>query len=65
MKNLKTFKRYLKEEREKYYTLDLSTDMTKEDVVYSINQLIPLTTKMLKESDILITIEPIFEDEEQ
>lgn len=61
---IKTFKRFIKEEKEKYYTLDLYQDMTKEDVVYYMNELLPLTIKMLKNSDVLITVEPILDSEE-
>jgi hypothetical protein len=62
---IKTFKRYLKEERETYYTLDLIPEMTKEDVLYLFNELLPLTLKMLKEGKVLITVEPVFEGKEQ
>ena len=62
---IKTFKRFMKEEKEKYYTLDLFPDMTKEDVVYLFNELLPLTLKMLKNSQILITVEPVLDGEEQ
>jgi len=62
---IKTFKRFMKEEKEKYYTLDLFPDMTKEDVVYLFNELLPLTLKMLKNSQILITVEPVLDREEE
>ena len=62
---IKTFKRFMKEEKEKYYTLDLFPDMTKEDVVYLFNELLPLTLKMLKNSQVLITIEPVLDSDEQ
>ena len=62
---IKTFKRYLKEDRETYYTLDLIPEMTKEDVLYLFNELLPLTLKMLKEGQVLITVEPVFEGQEQ
>ena len=68
MKNLskiKTFKRFMKEERELFYTLDLIPDMTKEDVVYLFNELLPLTLKMLKEGQVLITVEPVLDGEEE
>jgi hypothetical protein len=55
----------MKEEREKYYTLDLVPDMTKEDVVYLFNELLPLTLKMLKNGHVLITVEPVLDSEEQ
>ena len=45
---IKTFKRFIKEENEKWYSLDLYSDMNKEDVIYYMNELIPLTLKMLK-----------------
>ncbi|MDH6154952.1 hypothetical protein M2124_001224 [Polynucleobacter sphagniphilus] len=64
-KPIKKFKRYLKEERETYYTLDLLPSMTKEDIVYLFNELIPLTLKMLKEGRVLITVEPVLVDEEE
>jgi hypothetical protein len=62
---IKSFRRFMKEEREKYYTLDLVPDMTKEDVVYLFNELLPLTLKMLKEGKVLITVEPILESTEE
>ena len=62
---IKTFKRFMKEEKEKYYTLDLFPNMTKEDVVYLFNELLPLTLKMLKNSQILITVEPVLDREEE
>ncbi len=62
---IKTFKRFMKEEKEKYYTLDLFPDMTKEDVVYLFNELIPLTLKMLKNGQVLITVEPVLDSDEQ
>jgi hypothetical protein len=62
---IKTFKRYLKEERETYYTLDLIPEMTREDLLYLFNELLPLTLKMLKEGKVLITVEPVFEGKEQ
>lgn len=62
---IRTFKQYLKEEKEKYYTLDLYSDMSKEEVVYYMSQLLPLTLKMLKNSDVTITVEPILDSEEE
>ena len=62
---LKTFKRFMKEEQEKYYTCELSPRMTKEDVIYSFNELLPLTLKMLKNGPVMITVEPILDDEEE
>ena len=62
---IKTFKRYLKEDREKYYTLQLVPDMSKQDVVYLFNELLLLTLKMLKNGEVSITVEPILDSEEQ
>jgi hypothetical protein len=64
-KPIKKFKRYLKEERETYYTLDLLPNMTREEIVHQFNELLPLTLKMIKEGKVLITVEPVFEGEEQ
>lgn len=61
---IKTFKRFIKEDKEKWYSLDLYTDMTKEDVVYYMNELLPLTMKMLKNSDVTISVEPILDSDE-
>jgi hypothetical protein len=58
---IKTFKRFIKEEKEQYYTLDLYSDMTKEEVVYYSNQLLQLTFKMLKNTDVIVTVEPILD----
>jgi hypothetical protein len=61
---IKTFKRYLKEDREKYYTLQLVPDMSKQDVVYLFNELLLLTLKMLKNGEVSITVEPILDSDE-
>jgi len=68
MKNsskIKTFKRYLKEDKERYYTCDLFPDMEKEDVIYLFNELLPLTLKMIKNGQVLITVEPVLDGEEE
>jgi hypothetical protein len=62
---IKTFKRFMKEEKEKYYTVDLQPYMSKEDVVYLFNELLPLSMKMLKNGPVLITVEPILDDDEE
>ena len=59
---IKTFKRFIKEEKEKWYSLDLYSDMSKEDVIYYMNELVPLTLKMLKNSDVVISVEPVLDD---
>jgi hypothetical protein len=61
---IKTFKRFMKEEKEKYYTVDLQPYMSKENVIYLFNELLPLSMKMLKNGPVLITVEPILDDEE-
>jgi len=60
-----TFKRFIKEEDEKWYSLDLFSDMTKEDVVFYMNQLLPLTLKMLKNSNVVISVEPVLDSKEE
>ena len=62
---IKTFKRFIKEEKEKWYSLDLYSDMSKDDVIYYMNELVPLTLKMLKNNDVVISVEPILDSEEQ
>ncbi len=62
---IRTFKRFIKEENEKWYSLDLFSDMSKEDVVFYMNQLLPLILKMLKNLDVVIAVEPVFNSEEQ
>ena len=62
---IKSFLRYMTEEKEKFYTCDLQPDMTKEDVVYLFNELLPLSLKMLKNGSVLITVEPILDGEEE
>lgn len=62
---IKSFRRFMKEENEKYYTLTLFPDMTKEDVIYLFNELFPLTLKMLKNGQVLITVEPVLDGEEE
>ena len=61
---IKTFKRFIKEENEKWYSLDLFSDMSKEDVVFYMNQLLPLTLKMLKNSNVVISVEPVLDSKE-
>jgi hypothetical protein len=62
---IKTFKRYLKEERNKWYSLDLTSDMTKDDVIVRMNELLPYTFKLLKQGDVVIKLEPVPEMEEE
>jgi len=62
---IKTFKRFIKEEKEKWYSLDLYSDMSKEDVIYYMNELVPLTLKMLKNTDVVISVEPVLDSEEE
>ena len=62
---IKTFKRFIKEEKEKWYSLDLYSDMSDEDVIYYMNELVPLTLKMLKNTDVVISVEPVLDSEEQ
>ena len=62
---IKTFKRFIKEEKEKWYSLDLYTDMSEEEVLYQMNELVPLTLKMLKNSDVVISVEPVLDSKEQ
>lgn len=62
---IKTFKRFIKEEKEKWYSLDLYSDMREEEILYQMNELVPLTLKMLKNSDVVISVEPVLDSEEQ
>lgn len=62
---IKTFKRYLKEERNKWYSLDLTSNMTKDDVIVRMNELLPYTFKLLKQGDVVIKVEPVPEMEEE
>lgn len=62
---IKSFRRFMKEEKEKYYTLDLYQDMTKEEITYYSNQLFQLTLKMLKDSDVVVTVEPVLDGKEE
>ena len=63
--SIKTFKLYLKEERNKWYSLDLTSDMTKDDVIVRMNELLPYTFKLLKQGDVVIKVEPVPEMEEE
>ena len=63
--SIKTFKRYLKEERNKWYSLDLTSDMTKDDVIVRMNELLPYTFKLLRQGDVVIKVEPVPEMEEE
>ncbi len=65
MKYIKTFQRFLKEERDKYYTLDLPAKLSKDDVVYLMNELLVLVLKMKIEGNVRVTAEPVFMDEEK
>lgn len=62
---VKTFKRYLKEERNKWYSIDLSSDMNKDQVIMSFNELLPYTFKLLKQGDVIVKVEPVPEMEEE
>jgi len=62
---IKTFKRFIKEEKEKWYSLDLYSDMSREDVIYYMNELVPLALKMLKNSDVVISVEPVLDKDEE
>jgi len=62
---IKTFKRFIKEEKETYYTLDLYKSMSKEEIVFYSNQLLQLTLKMLKNTDVIVTVEPVLDSEEK
>lgn len=53
------------EQKEKFYTCDLFPNSSKEDVVYLFNELLPLTLKMLKNGQVLITVEPVLDGEEE
>ena len=64
MPYIKSFKRYLKENQDRYYTMDLSSDMTVDDVQVSMGKLLPLVMRMLKTDSVHITIEPSIESEE-
>jgi hypothetical protein len=61
---IKTFKRFIKEEQEKWYSLDLYSDMTKEEVIYLMNQLFPLMYKMLKNTNVTVSVVPMIDSEE-
>jgi hypothetical protein len=39
--------------------------MSREEVNYYVNQLVPLTLKMLKNTDVVISVEPVLDSEEQ
>ena len=62
---IKSFHRFMTEEKEKFYTCDLFPNMSKEDVIYLFNELLPLTLKMLKNGQVLITVEPVLDGEEE
>ena len=65
MASIKTFKRFMREEKEMFYTSDLFPEMTRDDVIHKFNQLLPLTLKMLKNGQVLITVEPALDGEEE
>lgn len=62
MKTLKTFRRFMKEDSETYYTLDFESGMTKADVNYLVLQTIPYVMKMLKNGDARFVIEPVLDE---
>jgi hypothetical protein len=62
--NIKTFKRFVTESNDKWYSLDLTTDMTNEQVALSIAELTPYAIKILRENDAVIKLEPVFADDE-
>jgi hypothetical protein len=62
---IKTFKRFMKEEKETWYSLDLFSDMSKDEVIVRINELIPYIFKMLKNSNATIQVLPILDSKEE
>ena len=56
---MKSFKRYLKENQERYYTtLNLYKEMSQEDITYYFEQLLPIIYKTLENSnEVLVTVE--------
>ena len=62
---IKTFKRFVKEEQEKWYSLDLFSDMKKDEVIVLMNELLPYIVKMLKNSDVTIQVLPILDSDEE
>ena len=64
MNSLKTFRRFMKEDSETYYTLDFESGMTKADVNYLVLQTIPYVMKMLKNGDARFVIEPVLDEVE-
>ena len=64
MQALKTFRRFMKEDSETYYTLDFESGMTKADVNYLVLQTIPYVMKMLKNGDARFVIEPVLDEVE-
>jgi hypothetical protein len=65
MKKIKTFLRYLKEEQEKYYTLELDKKTSYDEFNFLINSLLPIIRKMNRDNGVLITVEPILESNEE
>lgn len=62
---IKKFKHFIKEQNETYYTLDLYKSMSKEEIIFYSNQLLQLTFKMLKNTDVIVSVEPVLESEEK
>jgi len=62
---IKTFKRFIKEDAEKWYSLDLYSEMDQESILFNMNLLLPIIIKMLKNSDVTITVEPVLESKEE
>ena len=62
---IKTFKRFVKEEQEKWYSLDLFSDMKKDEVIVLMNELLPYIVKMLKNNDVTIQVLPILDSDEE
>lgn len=62
MQALKTFRRFMKEDSETYYTLDFDSGMTKADVNFLVLQTVPLLMKMLKNGDARFVIEPVLDE---
>jgi hypothetical protein len=62
---LKTFKKFIKEEQEKWYSLDLFSDMSKDEIIVQINELLPYIYKILKNGDVTIQVLPILDSEEE
>lgn len=61
-KQMKRFKKFITEENETLYTLELEKNMNREEVLFFMNSLLKLIYKQLKDNNLMIYVDTISND---